>query len=44
MDLADWDATEAAVSAAGPFELLVNNAAVAMLQPFLQVTREAVER
>ncbi|XP_010719743.1 L-xylulose reductase, partial [Meleagris gallopavo] len=39
-----WAAAEAAVSAAGPFELLVNNAAVAMLQPFLQVTREAVER
>uniref|UniRef100_A0A8B9G1F5 Dicarbonyl and L-xylulose reductase n=1 Tax=Amazona collaria TaxID=241587 RepID=A0A8B9G1F5_9PSIT len=44
LDLADWDATEAAVGAAGPFELLVNNAAVAVLQPFLEVTREALER
>uniref|UniRef100_A0A8C3GF85 Dicarbonyl and L-xylulose reductase n=1 Tax=Cairina moschata TaxID=8855 RepID=A0A8C3GF85_CAIMO len=44
LDLADWDATEAAVGAAGPFELLVNNAAVAVLQPFLEVTREAFDR
>ncbi|NWH82517.1 DER reductase, partial [Piaya cayana] len=44
LDLADWDATEAAVGAAGPFELLVNNAAVAMLQPFLEVSREALDR
>ncbi|XP_061232854.1 L-xylulose reductase isoform X1 [Neopsephotus bourkii] len=44
LDLADWDATEAAVGAAGPFELLVNNAAVAVLQPFLEVTRQALER
>lgn len=32
------------MGAAGPFELLVNNAAVAVLQPFLEVTREALER
>ncbi|NXS54546.1 DER reductase, partial [Brachypteracias leptosomus] len=44
LDLADWDATEAAVAAAGPFELLVNNAAVAELQPFLEVTRAALQR
>ncbi|XP_017693156.1 PREDICTED: L-xylulose reductase isoform X2 [Lepidothrix coronata] len=44
LDLADWDAAEAAVGAAGPFELLVNNAAVAELQPFLEVTREALQR
>ncbi|NXY72333.1 DER reductase, partial [Glareola pratincola] len=44
LDLADWDATEAAVGAAGPFELLVNNAAVAELQPFLEVTRAALQR
>ncbi|KAM6376756.1 LOW QUALITY PROTEIN: L-xylulose reductase [Pluvialis apricaria] len=47
LDLADWDATEAAVGAAGaarPFELLVNNAAVAELQPFLAVTRDALQR
>ncbi|NXX48515.1 DER reductase, partial [Tricholaema leucomelas] len=44
LDLADWDATEAAVSAAGPFQLLVNNAGVAMLQPFLKVTRDALQR
>ncbi|XP_059720162.1 L-xylulose reductase [Haemorhous mexicanus] len=44
VDLADWDAVEAALGAAGPFELLVNNAAVAELQPFLQVTRLALQR
>uniref|UniRef100_A0A8C4J0G2 Dicarbonyl and L-xylulose reductase n=1 Tax=Dromaius novaehollandiae TaxID=8790 RepID=A0A8C4J0G2_DRONO len=44
LDLADWEATEAALGPAGPFELLVNNAAVALLQPFLEVTREALDR
>ncbi|NXJ94981.1 DER reductase, partial [Corythaixoides concolor] len=44
LDLADWDAAEAAVSAAGPFQLLVNNAAVALLEPFLEVTRAALQR
>ncbi|KAM7035473.1 L-xylulose reductase isoform 3-T3 [Acridotheres tristis] len=44
LDLADWEAVEAAVGAAGPFELLVNNAAVAELQPFLEVTRSALQR
>nr|XP_031362220.1 L-xylulose reductase isoform X1 [Lonchura striata domestica] len=44
VDLADWEAAEAAVGAAGPFQLLVNNAAVAELQPFLEVTRSALQR
>ncbi|NXD02870.1 DER reductase, partial [Certhia familiaris] len=44
LDLADWEAVEAAVGAAGPFELLVNNAAVAELQSFLDVTRSALQR
>ncbi|XP_055553771.1 L-xylulose reductase [Falco cherrug] len=44
LDLADWEATAAALGAAGPFELLVNNAAVAVLQPFLEVTRTALQR
>ncbi|NXI21166.1 DER reductase, partial [Sterrhoptilus dennistouni] len=44
LDLADWEAVEAALGAAGPFELLVNNAAVAELQPFLEVTRSALQR
>ncbi|NXI02533.1 DER reductase, partial [Pachycephala philippinensis] len=44
LDLADWEAVEAAVGAAGPFELLVNNAAVAELQSFLEGTRSALQR
>lgn len=44
MDLADWDATAAALARAGPVDLLVNNAAVALLQPFLDVTRDAFDR
>ncbi|KAL2078440.1 hypothetical protein ACEWY4_026125 [Coilia grayii] len=40
VDLADWDATEAALKDVGPVDLLVNNAACAMLQPFLEVTAE----
>ncbi|XP_059587874.1 L-xylulose reductase [Alligator mississippiensis] len=44
VDLADWDATAAALARAGPVDLLVNNAAVALLQPFLDVTRDAFDR
>lgn len=40
VDLSDWGATETALSDAGPMDLLVNNAACAMLQPFLEVTPE----
>uniref|UniRef100_A0A452IC56 Uncharacterized protein n=1 Tax=Gopherus agassizii TaxID=38772 RepID=A0A452IC56_9SAUR len=44
VDLGDWDATEAALSKVGAIDLLVNNAAVAVLQPFLEVTKEAFDR
>ncbi|XP_060620826.1 L-xylulose reductase isoform X1 [Anolis sagrei] len=44
VDLGDWDATEAALSQVEDIDLLVNNAAVAVLQPFLQVTKEAYDR
>ncbi|GAB1297186.1 L-xylulose reductase [Apodemus speciosus] len=43
VDLADWEATERALSNVGPVDLLVNNAAVALLQPFLEVTKEACD-
>lgn len=43
VDLADWEATERALSNVGPVDLLVNNAAVALLQPFLEVTKEAFD-
>ncbi|KAM4691715.1 L-xylulose reductase [Rhinophrynus dorsalis] len=44
VDLADWSATEAAVSGIGPVDLLVNNAGVALLQPLLEVTEDAFDR
>lgn len=43
MDLGDWEATERALGNVGPVDLLVNNAAVALLQPFLEVTKEAID-
>ncbi|CAL8380654.1 unnamed protein product [Gadus morhua 'NCC'] len=46
VDLADWDATDAALrdDVVGPIDLLVNNAACASLQPFLEVTPEEFDR
>ncbi|PNJ87346.1 DCXR isoform 13, partial [Pongo abelii] len=44
VDLGDWEATERALGSVGPVDLLVNNAAVALLQPFLEVTKEAFDR
>ncbi|KZC08325.1 L-xylulose reductase, partial [Dufourea novaeangliae] len=40
VDLLDWDATRKAVQSVLPVHLLVNNAAVARLNPFLEATRE----
>lgn len=44
VDLADWGATAEALKDAGPFDLLVNNAACANLQPFLEVTPEKFDQ
>ena len=44
VDLADLDATKKAVESLGPIHLLVNNAGVAVLQPFLVVTPETYDR
>ncbi|XP_077019263.1 carbonyl reductase [NADPH] 2 isoform X2 [Tamandua tetradactyla] len=44
VDLGDWEATAQALGDVGPVDLLVNNAAVALLQPFLEVTKEAFNR
>ncbi|XP_045428269.1 L-xylulose reductase isoform X4 [Pipistrellus kuhlii] len=43
VDLGDWAATERALAGVGPVDLLVNNAAMALLQPFLEVTKEACD-
>lgn len=43
VDLGDWEAVERALGGMAPVDLLVNNAAVAVLQPFLEVTKEAFD-
>lgn len=44
VDLADWDSTGKALQDVGPVDLLVNNAAVATLQPFLEVTPQEFDK
>ncbi|XP_077184165.1 L-xylulose reductase [Paroedura picta] len=44
VDVGDWEATEAALNKVGDIDLLVNNAGIALLQPFLEVTKEAFDR
>ncbi|KAM4664089.1 L-xylulose reductase [Discoglossus pictus] len=44
VDLGDWSATNVALSSVGPVDLLVNNAAIALLQPLLEVTEEAFDK
>ena len=44
VDVADLDAVKKAVELVAPIHLLVNNAAVAQLQHFLDVTPEAYDR
>ena len=44
VDLADWGATEATLQNLGPIDLLVNNAACASLQPFLDVTPDQFDQ
>ncbi len=44
VDLTDADATRAAAERAGEVDLLVNNAGIAVLQPFLETTPEALDR
>ncbi|XP_041670973.1 L-xylulose reductase isoform X2 [Cheilinus undulatus] len=44
VDLADWGATEAALQNVGPIDLLVNNAAYATLQSFLEVTPDQFDK
>lgn len=40
VDLSDWNATKAAIKPHLPIQLLVNNAAMAILDPFLSVKPE----
>lgn len=43
VDLADWNATETALSSVGPIDLLVNNAAVAILEPVGEIKPESFD-
>uniref|UniRef100_A0A8C9EC66 Uncharacterized protein n=1 Tax=Phocoena sinus TaxID=42100 RepID=A0A8C9EC66_PHOSS len=43
VDLGDWEAMEQALCDVGPVDVLVNNAAMALLQPFLETTKEAFD-
>lgn len=43
-DLMDRDATDKAVSSVGPVDFLVNNAAIAICEPFLEITPEAFSK
>lgn len=44
VDLADWDATRAAIQSAGAIDCLVNNAAHACLESFLDVKPENFDK
>ncbi|XP_072098491.1 L-xylulose reductase-like [Mobula birostris] len=44
VDLSNWEAAENALKDVGPVDLLVNNAAVGILEPFLEVTQEAFDK
>ena len=44
VDLGDWEATEKALGGVGPVDLLVYNAAVALMKPFLETTKEVFDR
>ncbi|XP_035695458.1 L-xylulose reductase-like isoform X6 [Branchiostoma floridae] len=43
-DLGDPEATKAVVESVGPIDLLVNNAGITILEPFLEVTLDAFEK
>ncbi|XP_057367616.1 L-xylulose reductase-like [Daphnia carinata] len=44
VDLEDWEATEKAVKGLGHIDLLVNNAGVAILEPFLDIKNESFDK
>ena len=44
MDVSDLEATKKEVEKQAPIHLLVNNAGVSELQPFLEVTPEAYDK
>ncbi|EEC12752.1 L-xylulose reductase [Ixodes scapularis] len=44
VDLSNWEATKAALSNVGPIDLLVNNAAIAILEPVGEINPETFDK
>ena len=44
VDLVDWENTQRAVQSLGPIDLLVNNAGITEIVPFLDVTMDGFDR
>ncbi|XP_066592465.1 L-xylulose reductase [Prorops nasuta] len=44
VDLSDWEAAINAVKSVLPIDMLVNNAGVAILKPFLKMTKEEIDK
>lgn len=44
LDLADWDATRKLLTGLGPVDLLVNNAGTSIVKPFLEFTKEELDK
>ncbi|XP_071443322.1 L-xylulose reductase isoform X2 [Hetaerina americana] len=44
VDLADWEKTRNALKSIGHIDLLVNNAAIALLEPFIDIKPENIDR
>lgn len=43
VDLSDWNAAKKIVESLGPIDILVNNAAVIIREPFLEITAETFD-
>jgi len=44
VNLTDWENTQRAVQSLGPIDLLVNNAGITEIVPFLDVTMDGFDR
>lgn len=44
LDLRDWKKTEDVLKGVGPVDLLVNNAAIAISKPILDITEEDIDQ
>ena len=44
VDISDWDMTRHVVQQIGPVDLLVNNAGINVIKPFLEVDKQELNR